>query len=92
MDSGSWFIALHENEPCGLITISRDDSLGDLMVSKSYRRMGIGTALSIEALKYLKDKGSKKATLHVRAGNTDALRFYLNLGFVVNKRESDMAL
>lgn len=90
LDSESWIIALHGNELCGLITVSRDSSLGDLMVSKSHRRMGIGTALAIEALRYLKNKGSTKATLQVRAGNTDALKFYLNLGFIVHKREIEM--
>jgi len=90
LDSEGWIIALHGNEPCGLITASRDGGLGDLMVSKSHRRVGIGTSLAIEALRYLKNKGSTKATLQVRAGNTDALKFYLNLGFVVHKRELEM--
>ena len=92
LDSEGWFIALRGTEPCGLITVSKDKSLGDLMVSKSYRRMGIGTALAIEALKYLKDKGSMRATLRVRAGNTEALRFYLHLGFVIQKTELDMVV
>lgn len=90
MNPEGWFIALHGDEPCGLITVSRDGDLGDLMVSKSHRRMGIGTALVSEVLKYLVEEGLRRATLHVRAENAEALKFYLNLGFTLCRRELDM--
>lgn len=90
MNPEGWFIALLGDEPCGLITVSRDGDLGDLMVSKPYRRMGIGTALVIEVLKDLWGKGFERATLRVRAENAEAIKFYLSLGFTFYRRELDM--
>jgi ribosomal protein S18 acetylase RimI-like enzyme len=90
MNPEGWFIALLGDEPCGLITVSKGGDLGDLMVSKARRRMGIGTALVIDALKDLRGKGFGRATLRVRAENAEAIQFYLSLGFTFDRREMVM--
>lgn len=91
LDSGDWFIALYQDEPCGLITVTKNGELGDLMVSKQHQRLGVGTTLVIEALKFLKNEGVNKATLKVRKSNSEALRFYSSLDFHVKGREVILA-
>jgi len=73
LDTEGWFIAFDKNEQCGLITVTKDGELGDLMVSKTHRSLGIGTALILETLKYLKNKRFERAKLSVRAKNMEAL-------------------
>lgn len=86
-----WIIALDNNEPCGLITVDRHGELGDLMVSKTHRRLGIGTALVRESLKFLRNQGFEKATLRVRKENKTALDFYTTLGFKIKRGETILA-
>jgi ribosomal protein S18 acetylase RimI-like enzyme len=87
LDPNGWFVAYDRKKPVGLIAVNKHGELGDIMVSKLYRRLGIGTALVHEAFKYLKSKGFKKAILKARAENVGALSFYQNLGFKIKAKE-----
>lgn len=56
---------------------------------KEFRGFGIGTDLMKRMIKYLKDKGYKKASLAVQKDNY-ALRMYLNVGFrVIDEDEEE---
>ncbi|MBE5963101.1 MAG: GNAT family N-acetyltransferase [Lachnospiraceae bacterium] len=46
-----------------------------------YQRKGIGTAVVLSALKLLKDRGEREATLSVVGDNKNAIAFYEGLGY-----------
>ena len=58
-------------------------------VLKPLRKQGIGTALMLGALKFLKSKGMKEAELGVDDSNpTKAIELYKKVGFEVVKKET----
>jgi ribosomal protein S18 acetylase RimI-like enzyme len=57
-------------------------------VLKPLRRQGIGTALMLHALKFLKAKGMREAELGVDDSNpTKAIKLYERVGFKVIKKD-----
>jgi len=54
----------------------------NIAVRADMRRMGVGTALAVEALRQSIMEGAKTATLEVREKNIAAIRLYEGLGFV----------
>lgn len=52
-----------------------------IAVDPKYRKQGIGTALTKAICKMLKKRGAKKVRLELKLYNTDAQKFYFNLGF-----------
>jgi ribosomal protein S18 acetylase RimI-like enzyme len=68
-----------------------DDTAPSFAISlyKNFRGQGIGTALMIEMLALLRERGYKKASLSVQKAN-DAYRLYLKVGFtVVDENEEE---
>jgi ribosomal protein S18 acetylase RimI-like enzyme len=57
-------------------------------VHPSHRRKGIGAALMADVESGLHAEGCPKLNLQVRAGNTEAVAFYEQLGFDVEDRVS----
>jgi len=57
-------------------------------VDPDYSGSGLGRALTITALNYLKYQGLKDAMLYVDFDNARALKFYRLLGFTVNDRDN----
>ncbi len=57
-----------------------------IAVLAEYRRMGIGKALIVEALKNMVDNDAKECFLEVRVSNAPAVSLYKRLGFMEVKR------
>jgi ribosomal protein S18 acetylase RimI-like enzyme len=57
--------------------------VGDLAVRSRFRRLGIGTRLTVAAVEYVRARGAASLRLAVRPANTPARRLYEGLGFVV---------
>ena len=55
-------------------------------VDDKYRRRGIGQALVEDAINSVKSRGCDEFYLEVRCSNTDAIRLYEGLGFVIRQR------
>jgi ribosomal protein S18 acetylase RimI-like enzyme len=87
------FVAYIEDKPVGVMITAIDPReiehqkknvawLAVLGVLKPYRSKGIGKALLIHAMKFLKEKGMAEAILGVDDTNiTKAMKLYENLGF-----------
>lgn len=56
--------------------------LGMLAVDKSFRGIGIGTSLSIQALDRMRCLGCNSVVLETEACNKGAMRLYERLGFI----------
>lgn len=52
-----------------------------LAVHPDHRRSGLGRALAIDGLRWLRRKGMTEAVVNTQIGNEPALRLYLSLGF-----------
>lgn len=52
-----------------------------LAVHPSYRRRGLGRALGLDGLRWLRRKGAAEAVVNTQLGNEAALSLYLSLGF-----------
>lgn len=57
----------------------------DMAVDSAYRRKGIGKILIEHILEMFKKGGANKVRLEVKLKNTEARRFYSQLGFVENR-------
>jgi ribosomal-protein-alanine N-acetyltransferase len=55
-------------------------------VLEEHRRFGLGRAIIEEAINGAKSKRCDELYLEVRCSNTDAVRLYENLGFVIKQR------
>lgn len=55
--------------------------IGDLVVSRKYRRKGIGKRLTNSMIKYFKENGCTKSKLNVFEKNTTAIKAYSRYGF-----------
>lgn len=55
-------------------------------VLDEFRRQGIGTALVEESVKGVKAHGCAEFYLEVRCSNTEAVRLYEQLGFIIRQR------
>jgi len=93
-----FFFAYFEDKPVGFIGVKIDakynehwkkkagyiQTIGDL---KTYRRQGIGKALTIYGLHFLKSKGMDEAELDVDDSNpTHAIELYEKIGFYVHRK------
>jgi mycothiol synthase len=52
-----------------------------LGVDPSVQATGLGTALSLAGLRYLRDRGLQQVMLYVEESNTAAIGLYQRLGF-----------
>ena len=67
---------------CGLVMQEKEfATLMDINVAPSWRRQGLGTAISAELLGIARSNGAEVAWLSVLADNTPAIRTYAHLGF-----------
>lgn len=67
-----------------LIGVIRWDNIGHILaiaVDESHRRQGVGSALIINALDRLRERGADKIKLEVRISNESAQKFYREMGF-----------
>jgi ribosomal-protein-alanine N-acetyltransferase len=55
--------------------------IANLAVAHEYRRMGIGSRLLRETMRYARKEGAREVYLEVRAKNIPARRFYSKRGF-----------
>ncbi|MCL2512472.1 MAG: GNAT family N-acetyltransferase [Oscillospiraceae bacterium] len=60
--------------------------IDDICVDESYRRRGVGRKLVDFAAAFAKEKGLPRIELNVYENNIDAVRFYENYGFKIQKR------
>lgn len=67
-----------------------DDETPSLAISlyEEYRRLGLGTALMKEMLRFLKDRGYKQTSLSVQKANY-AVNMYRKVGFQVVKENEE---
>ncbi len=64
------------------LSIYRRCHLANLAVEPKKRKMGMGTKLLEEILRYARRKGAKEVYLEVRTKNASARRFYEKKGFI----------
>jgi ribosomal protein S18 acetylase RimI-like enzyme len=79
-----FLVATWKNEVVGTAMVSRRATVGyisTVMVSPDYRRKGIATKLMNEAFEYIRERGMKRAVLHVISTNEPAKGVYSKLGF-----------
>jgi len=79
-----WYAAFKNDQFVGF-TIARKENneghIAEVGVIPEFRRKGIGTFLTVETLKRLKQKGAKCAFLGVDKQNTEAIALYEKCGF-----------
>ena len=63
------------------------NEIDDLVVEKSFQRMGYGTALLRFAVSYLQSNHTSPIILHVADWNQSALKIYLKNSFSIVKTE-----
>jgi len=57
-------------------------------VLRPYRRLGVGTALVLEGLEWLRERGMEEAMLEVDDDNpTEAIKLYEKVGFKIAHKE-----
>ncbi len=61
-----------------------------LAVARAARRAGIGQALALDGLRWLRRRGTRRAVVNTQYGNDAALSLYLGLGFTMEP--SDLAV
>lgn len=66
-----------------ITTISGDKEgeIDSIYVEEEYRGLGFGDELIKRALQWMNEKGAKKKTVRVAAGNQEAVSFYERYGF-----------
>lgn len=67
---------------CGVTNICQDGDIGNVVVAKQFRNLGIGQAMMKELLKQGREMGICDFTLEVRVSNASAIHVYEKLGFV----------
>jgi mycothiol synthase len=89
-DPSLWFLALDGEEPAGAVLGSVADGIGwidALMVRRSWRRRGLGSALLTHAFRELYGRGMRRMALGVDAENpTGATRLYERAGMHVGQQ------
>lgn len=88
---GAYLAVVHDGappteEPVAVIRAARHADwvgLSCLVVAASARRQGLGTVLTIAALRWARADGASRAFLQVEASNDPAVRLYQGLGFAV---------
>ena len=89
-DGDGFFLAVEKEKIVGFCwtkihhDLVNQEPVGELYVvgvDPAHTHKGIGRAVSIAALNYLKDKGITQAMLYVDADNQNGLALYSSLGF-----------
>jgi RimJ/RimL family protein N-acetyltransferase len=82
------FVAETKGTIVGRLSIARDphpasEHVADLglMVARDHRRLGVGTALMVEAERWARGAGVRKVELHVFPHNEPAIALYEGLGY-----------
>mgnify|MGYP003331395927 FL=1 len=70
---------IHDHDPIGEIYI--------MGVSPQFRGRGVGRAVTLAGLRYLRYQGIFSAMLYVDSSNTDAISLYSSLGFTEGGRD-----
>jgi predicted GNAT family N-acyltransferase len=73
-------LAMLNNEPIGCLRIIDYHKIGRMAVLKEYRKMGLGSALLLDAVNICKAHGSKRVVL---SAQTHAISFYEKAEFIV---------
>lgn len=80
-----WLVAMEEDRLLGYVgsqTVLDETDMMNVAVDPAARRQGVARALIQELIDQLKQRGSRKLSLEVRASNLGAIRLYESLGFV----------
>ena len=79
-----WLVAVEDDAVLGYIgsqTVLDESDMMNVAVSPAHRRKGIAEALVLALADALREKGSAKLTLEVRASNAPAITLYEKLDF-----------
>lgn len=79
-----WLVAMEEDRLLGYVgsqTVLDETDMMNVAVDPAARRQGVARALIQELTAQLKQRGSRKLSLEVRASNLGAIRLYESLGF-----------
>ena len=80
-----WLVAMEEDQLLGYVgsqTVLDETDMMNVAVDPAARRQGVARALIQALTAQLKQRGSRKLSLEVRASNLGAIRLYESLGFV----------
>lgn len=80
-----WLVAMEEDRLLGYVgsqTVLDETDMMNVAVDPAARRQGVARALIQALTAQLKQRGSRKLSLEVRASNLGAIRLYESLGFV----------
>jgi GNAT superfamily N-acetyltransferase len=81
--TGGSILGLQTVEPFAPYTRAMDHvAVIGTYVRRDYRRQGVGQLLFDRTLALARERGYEKIVLYVRAGNTSAIAFYREMGFV----------
>lgn len=80
------FIYLQNGVIAGAVTCF-DNEIDDLIVRKSFQRLGIGQKLLLWGMNHIKEQGYNDIDLHVAEWNQSAIKLYLKTGFNITKKE-----
>jgi len=81
--TGGSILGLQTVEPFAPYTRAMDHvAVIGTYVRRDYRRQGVGHLLFDRTLALARERGYEKIVLYVRAGNTSAIAFYREMGFV----------
>ncbi len=79
-----WLVAMEEDRLLGYVgsqTVLDETDMMNVAVDPAARRQGVARALIQALTAQLKQRGSRKLSLEVRASNLGAIRLYESLGF-----------
>ncbi len=87
-----WLVALEGDVVAGYVgsqTVLDETDMMNIAVREDFRRMGIAANLVLALIERLKQRGSRRLTLEVRASNESAQALYARLGFIqVGRRKN----
>jgi len=87
-----WLVALEGETVAGYVgsqTVLDETDMMNIAVREDFRRLGIATSLVLALIGRLKERGSRRLTLEVRASNESAQALYARLGFTqVGRRKN----
>ena len=87
-----WLVALEGEVVAGYVgsqTVLDETDMMNIAVRADFRRRGLATALVLALIECLKQRGSRRLTLEVRASNESAQNLYARLGFTqVGRRKN----
>ena len=76
------FVAMHDNEYVGLVTLNVDDQACQIVtINAIIENIGVGTGLLERVIGYAIEQECRKVWLITTNDNTPALRFYQTRGF-----------